>query len=34
MVVDNVLAAHGRNPFEGSRKILVTMGDMMSFDEI
>ena len=34
MVVDNVLAAHGRNPFEGNRKILVTMGDMMSFDEI
>lgn len=34
MVVDNLLAAHGRNPFEGKRKILVTMGDMMSFDQV
>jgi alpha-ketoglutarate-dependent taurine dioxygenase len=34
MLVDNILAAHGRNPFRGERKILVTMGDMMSYDEI
>jgi alpha-ketoglutarate-dependent taurine dioxygenase len=34
MVVDNLLAAHGRNPFEGTRKILITMGDMMSFDDV
>ncbi|WP_103866070.1 TauD/TfdA family dioxygenase [Aquimarina sp. I32.4] len=25
MIVDNVLAAHGRTPFEGKRKILVSM---------
>jgi amino acid adenylation domain-containing protein len=34
MVVDNVLAAHGRNPFEGPRKILVAMGDMKTYDEV
>ncbi|WP_103071073.1 TauD/TfdA family dioxygenase [Aquimarina sediminis] len=25
MLIDNILAAHGRTPFEGSRKILVSM---------
>jgi alpha-ketoglutarate-dependent taurine dioxygenase len=34
MLVDNVLAAHGRNPFVGERKLLVAMGDMVAFDEI
>jgi alpha-ketoglutarate-dependent taurine dioxygenase len=34
MVVDNLLAAHGRNPYVGTRKILVTLGDMMSFDQV
>ncbi|SRR6266545_1007367 len=34
MVVDNILAAHGRNPFEGSRKILVAMGDMKTYEEV
>jgi alpha-ketoglutarate-dependent taurine dioxygenase len=34
LVVDNLLAAHGRNPFEGVRKILVTMGDMKSYDQV
>lgn len=34
MVVDNLLAAHGRNPYEGTRRILVTLGDMMSYDQL
>lgn len=34
MVLDNMLAAHGRNPFEGERRLLVTMGDMTSFDDV
>ena len=34
MVVDNVLAAHGRNPFEGPRKILVAMGNMRTYDDL
>lgn len=34
MVVDNVLAAHGRNPFEGTRKILVAMGNMKTYDDL
>lgn len=34
VVVDNVLAAHGRNPFAGERKILVALGDMSSYDEV
>jgi amino acid adenylation domain-containing protein len=34
MVVDNVLAAHGRNPFEGPRKILVAMGEMRTYDGV
>ncbi|MFD6654695.1 TauD/TfdA family dioxygenase [Streptomyces parvus] len=29
-VVDNMLVAHGRDPFEGDRKIIVAMGDMVS----
>lgn len=34
LLVDNVLAAHGRNPFAGNRKILVAMGDMCDFDAV
>jgi amino acid adenylation domain-containing protein len=34
MLLDNVLAAHGRNAFAGERKILVAMGDMTSFDQV
>ena len=30
LVVDNMLIAHGRNPFRGSRKICVAMGQMVS----
>ncbi|HYV13038.1 MAG TPA: amino acid adenylation domain-containing protein [Pyrinomonadaceae bacterium] len=34
LMVDNVLTAHARRPFEGSRELLVAMGDMRSFDEV
>ncbi|CAL9395764.1 hypothetical protein SUDANB6_01355 [Streptomyces sp. enrichment culture] len=27
LVIDNVLTAHGRRPFEGTRRILVAMCD-------
>ncbi|OAB58112.1 hypothetical protein AY600_04785 [Phormidium willei BDU 130791] len=30
LMLDNMRMAHGRNPFSGSRKIVVTMGDMMT----
>jgi amino acid adenylation domain-containing protein len=30
LMVDNMLVAHGRSPFVGQRKIVVTMGDMFS----
>ncbi|WP_189923944.1 TauD/TfdA family dioxygenase [Kitasatospora xanthocidica] len=29
-VIDNMLVAHGRDPFAGNRKILVAMGDMVA----
>ncbi|MGE7386872.1 TauD/TfdA family dioxygenase [Streptomyces sp. NPDC004126] len=32
MLVDNILAAHGRDPFRGDRKIVVAMGDPVSLD--
>jgi len=31
LAVDNVLTAHGRNPYVGSRRLLVALGDMHSF---
>jgi alpha-ketoglutarate-dependent taurine dioxygenase len=34
VMLDNMLAAHGRNPFVGERKILVVMGEMISHTEI
>jgi amino acid adenylation domain-containing protein len=34
MLLDNVLTAHGRNPFAGERKLLVSMGQMSSFEEV
>jgi hypothetical protein len=34
MIVDNMLAAHSRNPYSGPRKILVAMGDMMSDQDV
>lgn len=32
IVVDNVAAAHGRNPYGGPRRILVSMGDLIRYD--
>ncbi|MEM9275514.1 MAG: TauD/TfdA family dioxygenase [Cyanobacteria bacterium P01_F01_bin.143] len=34
LVLDNILTAHGRNPYVGTRKLLVAVGDMTSFEEI
>lgn len=34
VLLDNVLVAHGRNPFSGPRKILVAMGEMTSYDDV
>jgi amino acid adenylation domain-containing protein/FkbM family methyltransferase len=30
LMLDNMLVAHGRNPFEGTRKIIVAMGEKFS----
>ncbi|MBW4678524.1 MAG: amino acid adenylation domain-containing protein [Microcoleus vaginatus WJT46-NPBG5] len=32
LMLDNMLAAHSRNPFTGSRKIVVAMGEMFTED--
>jgi hypothetical protein len=29
ILLDNMLAAHARDPFEGPRKIVVAMGEMI-----
>ena len=34
MLLDNMLAAHARNPFSGERKLLVSMGDMVSYNDL
>ena len=34
LMVDNMLTAHGRNPFTGARRILVAMGEIVSGDEV
>lgn len=34
LLVDNLLTAHGRNPFKGERKILVAMGQMTDYGKI
>ncbi|MBD2083577.1 non-ribosomal peptide synthetase [Trichocoleus sp. ST-U3] len=34
LMLDNMLAAHSRNPFIGSRKIVVAMGEMMTDTDI
>jgi amino acid adenylation domain-containing protein/non-ribosomal peptide synthase protein (TIGR01720 family)/FkbM family methyltransferase len=34
LMVDNMLVAHARAPFEGSRKIVVAMGQMMSSENM
>jgi amino acid adenylation domain-containing protein len=30
IMLDNILAAHGRNPYEGKRKIVVAMGEIIT----
>lgn len=32
VLIDNILTAHGRNPFQGERKLFVALGDMLTFD--
>jgi hypothetical protein len=34
LMLDNMLAAHGRNPYAGDRKILVAMGEMIGSQNI
>jgi alpha-ketoglutarate-dependent taurine dioxygenase len=34
MMLDNMLAAHARNPFQGARKLYVAMGGMMSLKDL
>jgi hypothetical protein len=34
VMLDNMLAAHARDPFEGPRKIVVAMGDMVERAQI
>jgi amino acid adenylation domain-containing protein len=34
LLVDNLLTAHGRNPFVGERKLLVAMGEMKSYRDL
>jgi len=34
MMLDNMLTAHGRNPFVGERKLCVAMGEMLKYDEV
>jgi amino acid adenylation domain-containing protein len=34
VMLDNVLTAHGRNRFQGQRKILVAMGQMTNYGEV
>jgi alpha-ketoglutarate-dependent taurine dioxygenase len=33
LMLDNMLTAHGRNPYTGERKIVVTMGEMVSSEK-
>lgn len=34
LMLDNILVAHGRNPYFGQRKIVVTMGEMINSKDI
>jgi alpha-ketoglutarate-dependent taurine dioxygenase len=34
LMLDNLLAAHGRKPYVGERKMLVAMGAMMNYDAV
>ncbi len=34
LMLDNMLTAHGRNPFVGERRILVAMGEMLTYADV
>jgi len=34
LMVDNLSVAHARNPFNGERKLLVAMGELLSYGEV
>lgn len=34
LMLDNLSTAHARNPFAGERKLLVAMGDLLSYGEV
>jgi alpha-ketoglutarate-dependent taurine dioxygenase len=34
LVLDNMLVAHARNPYQGERKIYVSMGNMMTLQDL
>jgi hypothetical protein len=34
LMLDNMLTAHGRNPYVGDRKIVVAMGEMIDSADI
>lgn len=34
LMLDNMLVAHGRNPFVGSRKVVVAMAEPVSWDDV
>ncbi|MBE9048515.1 TauD/TfdA family dioxygenase [Pleurocapsales cyanobacterium LEGE 10410] len=33
LMLDNVLTAHSRNPYKGERKIVVSMGEIVTSDK-
>jgi hypothetical protein len=33
LMLDNMLSAHGRNPFKGERKLFVAMGEMSAYPD-
>ena len=34
VTLDNMITAHGRDPFQGPRKIVVALGDIVSSAEL
>ena len=34
LLLDNLLVAHGRNPFQGARKVVVGMSDPVSWSDL
>jgi hypothetical protein len=33
LLLDNILTAHGRNPYTGERSLLVALGDMLTYED-